>query len=169
VVPRITRRGYTCQLLHTAEIKAYQCEKTIVYRESSRSGRWSSKATRDSRAGGPCCRLSSLFLSPSFLRIRPPTYLFLSPSLAPFLPRLLLYFCPFARFLLPQTTAAYLYPVFASRGTERGCFCVYSLLPSCRCCRRSSRSIPFFFFLSSSFIPPFRDATRNSRYVTSSH
>jgi len=29
---------------------------------------------------------------------------------------------PFARFLLPQTTAAYLYPVFASRGAERGCF-----------------------------------------------
>jgi len=98
VAPRITRRGYTCQPLHTAEIKAYQCEKTIVYRESSRSGRWSSKATRDSRAGGPCCRLSSLFLSPSFLRIRPPTYLFLSPSLAPFLPRLLLYFCSFCPF-----------------------------------------------------------------------
>lgn len=58
-----------------------------------------------------------------------PAYLFLSLSLPPFLLRLLLYFCPFARFLLPQTTAAYLYPVFASRGSERGRFCVYSPLP----------------------------------------
>ena len=156
VAPRLTRREYTCQPLHTAEIKAFQYERTVVYRESSRSGRWSSKATRDLRVRSPVLPiLLCLFLSPSFLRIRSPTYLFLSSSLAPFLPRLLLYFCPFARFLLPQTTAAYLYPVFASHGAERGCFCVYSLLPSCCCCRRSSRSIPFFFVLSSSFNPPF--------------
>lgn len=160
MAPRITRHGYTCQPLCTAEIKALQCERTVVYRESSRSGRWSSKATRDSRAGGPLPVLLPFLLSfllpfsLSFLppRSPPPTYLFLSPSLAPFLPRLLLYFCPFARFLLPQTTAAYLYPVFASRGAERGCFCVYSLLPSCCCCRcrcrcrRFSRSIPLFVF-----------------------
>lgn len=87
------------------------------------------------------CRLLSLSFSLSctlllpYSPALPPrslTYLFLSPSLAPFLPRLLLllHFCPFARFLLPQTTAAYLYPVFASRARprERGCFC--SLLPS---------------------------------------
>lgn len=88
------------------------------------------------RAHCRCCRLCpfpsvSLILSFSFLTARSevsltlsfparsPTYLFLSPSLVPFLPRLLLHFCPFARFLLPQTTAAYLYPVFASRSQDR--------------------------------------------------
>lgn len=79
---------------------------------------------------------------------RPPAYLFLSLSLPPFLLRLLLYFCPFARFLLPQTTAAYLYPVFASRGSKRGRFCVCtrycrSLCRFCVLLRRYLASLPF--------------------------
>lgn len=125
-------------------------------------------------AGGAAESLLSRSLSPSFFPPRarlPLTYLFLSPSLAPFLPRLLLlYFCPFARFLLPQTTAAYLYPVFASRRTERGCFCVYSSY--CRvvvvCCRIAVTAYSALSFdpLFPSSLNAVLQCARNLDYVT---
>lgn len=137
VVLRITRCEYTCQaagwtFLHGGN-KSFQCERTVVYRESSRSGRWSSKATRDLRAGTNCrcCRVSSLSPSHSFFapraRLLPRLiYSFLRRcgSLSFSTSSLFLSFCPFSasandsRLFIPRLCIA--------PGTERGCFCVYS-------------------------------------------
>jgi len=130
---RITRRGCTCRVVQLGECtfahdgnKSFQYERTVVYRKSSRSGRWSSEATRDLGAGSsPDATDSPLFLSSalSFPSLCSPRliYSFLRRWL-PFFPDFFFISCLFARFLLPQTTAAYLYAVFASRGTGRGCF-----------------------------------------------
>lgn len=154
-----------------------------VYRESSRSGRWSSKATRDLRAGTRCrcCRLFSLSLSlsasvslllSSAFRPFPPTYLFLSPSLAPFLPRLLLYFLLPVFCFRKRQPLIYIPSLHRAGPSEGAFFCVYSLLPSCWLPLLSPLIFSFrsflLFLLSSSFDRPFRDATRNLCYVTSS-
>lgn len=90
--PRIMKNEYTCQpapwrsrrtrfRAHGGN-KSFQCERTVVYRESSRSGRWSSKATRDlSWTHCRCCRLLSLSLSSSlpvllFLSLRAPRLIY---------------------------------------------------------------------------------------------
>lgn len=147
VVLRITRREYTCQVAGSTFVhggnKSFQCERTVVYRESSRSGRWSSKATRDLRAGPTADAAESLL----FLSLSLPFSLFFhsarSPSPDLFIPfsvagslssstsSLFLSFCPFSasandsRLFIPRLCIA--------PDLSEGAFAFTRLLPSCRC------------------------------------
>lgn len=145
---RITRQKYTCRVRRGGRTQAEKFSmrgRSYTAKVVDRDvGRWSGK--RESTVEP--LLLLQLLLLPVLSLSSGPAYLFLSLSLPPFLLRLLLYFCPFARFLLPQTTAAYLYPVFASRGSERGRFCVYSLLPFSLPLLCSSASTLWFSTLS---------------------
>lgn len=117
-----------------------------IHRESSRSGRWSSKATRDlSWAHCRCCRLFSLSL---FLPLFPSYSFFPSALPGLFIPfsvagslssstsssssSSFLSFCPFSasandsRLFIPRLCIA--------RGTERGCFCVCAATAERACC-----------------------------------
>lgn len=143
---------------------------------------------RAKRQGSPragarcrCCRLSrpssSLFLFPlpprATLSSLPTPGLFIPFSVASSLSSstssLFLSFCPFSA--SANDSRLFISRLCIARGRARVLsFSVYSLLPSCRRRRRSSRTrIPPFFFLSPRLLtPPFRDATRNLCYVTPS-
>lgn len=152
-----------------------------MYRESSRSGRWSSKATRDLRAGGPLPTLLSLFLplSTGFalssppLSPLPPLDLFIPFSVASSLSSstssLFLSFCPFSA--SANDSRLFISRLYIARGRAR--VLSFAFVRYCRCRRRSSRSRslsppPSSSSSSSSSFSP-ASFSSHVTYVTSRH